>query len=68
MHDHFFYKVTIGRPDIDLCAHGARINARMGLNTWAAFTGTDVFLHYFGSGPAKQLAEAVKAAVAVSRP
>ncbi len=21
--------------------HGARINARMGLNTWAAFTGTD---------------------------
>lgn len=106
------YKITIGRPDIDLRAHGARINARMGLNTWAAFTGTDadavvagdvamldrevtpvlkalrdrgidivaihhhmtevqpsvVFLHYFGSGPAKQLAEAVKAAVAVSRP
>jgi len=106
------YKITIGRPDIDLRAHGARINARMGLNTWAAFTGTDadavvagdvamldrevtpvlkalrdrgidivaihhhmtdvqpsvVFLHYFGSGPARQLAEAVKAAVAISRP
>ena len=35
------YKITIGRPDIDLRAHGAVVNARMGLNTWAAFTGTD---------------------------
>lgn len=35
------YKITIGRPDIDLREHGAPINARMGLNTWAAFTGTD---------------------------
>jgi uncharacterized protein DUF1259 len=35
------YKITIGRPDIDLKDHGARINARMGLNTWAAFTGSD---------------------------
>jgi len=35
------YKITIGRPDIDLREHGARINARMGLNTWAAFTGSD---------------------------
>ena len=35
------YKITIGRPDIDLRAHGAQINARMGLNTWAAFAGTD---------------------------
>ena len=35
------YKITIGRPDIDLRVHGARINARMGLNTWAAFTGSD---------------------------
>jgi len=35
------YKITIGRPDIDLREHGARINARMGLNTWAAFAGTD---------------------------
>jgi Domain of Unknown Function (DUF1259) len=36
------YKITIGRPDIDLREHGASINARMGLNTWAAFTGTDL--------------------------
>jgi hypothetical protein len=101
------YKITIGRPDIDLRAHGARINSRMGLNTWAAFTGTDAdglvagdvamldrevtpvlktlrangisvvaihhhmtgvqpavtFLHYFGSGPAAKLAQAVRAAV-----
>lgn len=35
------YKITIGRTDLDLREHGARINARMGLNTWAAFTGTD---------------------------
>ena len=34
------YKITIGRPDVNLRAHGAVINARMGLNTWAAFTGT----------------------------
>ena len=35
------YKITIGRPDINLQDHGAKINARMGLNTWAAFTGSD---------------------------
>jgi Domain of Unknown Function (DUF1259) len=35
------FKITIGRPDINLREHGASINARMGLNTWAAFTGTD---------------------------
>ncbi len=35
------FKITIGRPDVDLREHGAAINARMGLNTWAAFTGTE---------------------------
>ena len=35
------YKITVGRPDLNLREHGAAINARMGLNTWAAFTGTD---------------------------
>jgi Domain of Unknown Function (DUF1259) len=35
------YKITVGRPDIQMREHGALINARMGLNTWAAFTGTD---------------------------
>lgn len=34
------YKITIGRDDLALKDHGAVINARMGLNTWAAFTGT----------------------------
>lgn len=101
------YKITIGRSDINLREHGAVINARMGLNTWAAFTGTDaaamvagdiamlqhevtpvlkslrangidvvaihhhmtgvepvvIFLHYYGTGPAARLAEAVRAAV-----
>ncbi len=101
------YKITIGRPDIDLRDHGALINARMGLNTWAAFFGSDedamvagdvamlehevtpvltalrsrgieivaihhhmtgvspvvVFLHYYGTGRADRLAEAVRAAI-----
>ena len=35
------YKITIGRDDIGLKEMGATINARMGLNTWAAFFGTD---------------------------
>jgi len=35
------YKITIGRPDIPLKEMGASINARMGLNTWAAFYGSD---------------------------
>ena len=35
------YKITIGRPDINVREHGAVINSRMGLNTWAAFAGTD---------------------------
>jgi hypothetical protein len=35
------YKITVGRDDLDVREHGARINARMGLNTWAAFVGSD---------------------------
>jgi hypothetical protein len=35
------YKITIGRSDLNVKEMGATINARMGLNTWAAFTGTD---------------------------
>ena len=35
------YKITLGRDDIPLKDMGATINARMGLNTWAAFVGTD---------------------------
>ncbi len=101
------YKITIGRPDIDVREHGAAINARMGLNTWAAFAGTDadamvagdvamlehevtpvlkslradginivaihhhmtdvkpvvIFLHYYGTGPAAKLAQAVRGAL-----
>src|SRR4051812_19418632 len=34
------YKITIGRDDLKLTEMGAPINARMGLNTWAAFVGT----------------------------
>jgi len=101
------YKITVGRSDLTVKEHGAVINSRMGLNTWAAFTGTDAdamvagdvamldrevtpvlqalrerginivaihhhmtstspeiyFLHYFGTGPAPKLAEAVRAAL-----
>jgi hypothetical protein len=35
------YKITIGRDDLKLTEMGAPINARMGLNTWAAFVGTN---------------------------
>jgi len=33
------YKFTLGRDDLNLKEHGAAINARMGLNSWAAFAG-----------------------------
>jgi len=35
------YKITLGRSDFTVKEMGATINARMGLNTWAAFYGTD---------------------------
>lgn len=35
------YKITVGRDDVHLKEMGATINARMGLNTWAAFYGSD---------------------------
>ena len=98
------YKVTIGRTAVH---HGAKIGKQMGVNTWAAFAGTDemasvdgdfamaedelqgvlkslrksgvhivaihnhmtheepqfVFLHYWGKGPAHELARAVRAAL-----
>ncbi len=34
------YKITVGRGDLTVKEMGATINARMGLNTWAAFVGT----------------------------
>ena len=35
------YKITVGREDLHVTEMGADVNARMGLNTWAAFMGTD---------------------------
>lgn len=35
------YKFTLPRSDLKVVEMGATINARMGLNTWAAFTGTN---------------------------
>src|SRR5205823_1856481 len=35
------YKITIGREDVKISEHGATINARMGLNSWAAFVGSN---------------------------
>jgi hypothetical protein len=35
------YKIMIGRDDIKLTEMGAVINTRMGVNTWAAFYGTN---------------------------
>src|SRR5262245_9887500 len=35
------YKFTLPRTDLKVVEMGAPINARMGLNTWAAFTGSN---------------------------
>jgi hypothetical protein len=35
------YKITVGREDLKVKEMGAPINSRMGLNTWAAFYGSD---------------------------
>jgi len=35
------YKITVGRDDLDVTEMGATINSRMGLNTWAAFVGSN---------------------------
>ena len=35
------YKITVGRDDLDVKEMGAPINSRMGLNTWAAFVGSN---------------------------
>ena len=35
------YKITLGRDDLTVKEMGATINARMGLNTWAAFVGSN---------------------------
>jgi hypothetical protein len=100
------YKITVGRDDLNVKDMGATINARTGLNSWAAFYGSDAnaevagdiamlanevtpvlkalrsngldvvaihqhmtgqptiyFLHYWGTGPAAQLAEGFRAAL-----
>ncbi len=101
------YKITVGRDELKLKDMGAVLNARMGLNTWAAFFGSDqqavvagdvamlenevqpvlkalrghglevvaihhhmtgtrpviIFLHYWGKGPAEQLATGFRAAL-----
>ena len=101
------YKFTLGRDDLNLKEHGVSINARMGLNSWAAFAGSDadaqiagdiamresevapvlkslrshklgvvaihhhmlgtqptvIFLHYWGRGPAEELAAGFRAAL-----
>jgi len=34
------FKITIGRPDVDLREHGAPVSTFMGFNTWASWQGT----------------------------
>lgn len=101
------YKITIGRRDVRLRAHGVPVTTFMGFNTWAAWQGSPeraavagdfamlkdevapviealvengievvavhnhmvgeepriFFLHYWGVGPAEQLARGLKAAL-----
>jgi hypothetical protein len=42
------YKITVGRDDLKLKEMGADINSRMGLNTWAAFFGSDAIAEVAG--------------------
>lgn len=101
------YKITIGRPDVELKEHGAPVSAFLGFNTWASWQGTNekaavagdftmladevapvikalvennievvavhnhmvhenpriFFLHYWGVGPAEELAKGLRAAL-----
>lgn len=101
------YKITVGRDDLRVEALGTEVTKSMGLNSWAAFVGTDdlarvagdiamlesevnpvlralrtggieivsvhnhmlgeepriFFLHYWGSGPAQELARSFRAAL-----
>ncbi len=34
------YKITVGRPEVDLIDHGAPVSTFLGFNTWMAFQGT----------------------------
>ncbi len=34
------YKITLGRPDVELVDHGLKVSTFMGFNTWMAFQGT----------------------------
>lgn len=45
------YKITVGRDDLDVKEMGAKINARMGLNTWAAFVGTNATQRWRATSP-----------------
>ena len=44
------YKITVGRDDLKITEMGATINSRMGLNTWAAFVGSDQNAAIAGDG------------------
>jgi hypothetical protein len=101
------YKITVGRPDLNIVEMGVPITSRMGLNSWASFVGSDAraaiagdvamlgpevtpvlkalrangldvvaihhhmtstqptiyFLHFWGVGPAAQLAAGFRAAL-----
>ncbi|MBZ9730794.1 DUF1259 domain-containing protein [Salegentibacter sp. JZCK2] len=35
------YKITIGRPDVELKEHGAPVSTFLGFNTWASWQGTN---------------------------
>jgi len=45
------YKITVGRNDLHITDMGAVINARMRLNTWAAFYGSDANAEIAGTSP-----------------
>jgi hypothetical protein len=42
------YKITVGRDDLHVRVEGAVVTTSMGLNSWAAFIGTDADAHVAG--------------------
>jgi hypothetical protein len=42
------YKITVGRDDLGVTVAGAPVTSAMGLNSWAAFVGTDERAHVAG--------------------
>lgn len=59
------YKITIGRPDVELKEHGAPVSTFLGFNTWASWQGTSEKVAVAGdfTMTADEVAPAIKALI-----